>query len=63
MCHCGNTGVEQTPNKSQHSKSTLKKKSLLLLLLGFELATFRLHESDALTSKLSRLTVTDNYVS
>ena len=40
MCHCGNTGVEQTPNKSQHSKSTLKKKSLLLLLLGFELAIF-----------------------
>ena len=39
-CHCNNTGVERTPNKSQHTKSTLEKKILLLLLLGFELATF-----------------------
>ena len=65
MCHCGNTegGGGRTPNKSQHTKLTLGKKILQPLLLGFELATFRLHESDALTSKLSRLTVTDNYVS
>ena len=25
-CHCGNTGVERTPNKSQHRKLTLEKK-------------------------------------
>ena len=40
-CHCGNTGVERTPNKSQHTKLTLEDKILLLLLLGFELATFQ----------------------
>ena len=32
-CHCGNTGVEWTLNKSQHTKLTLEKKILLLLLL------------------------------
>ena len=40
-CHCGNTGVERTPNKSQHTKLTLKKKTLPPLLPGFELVTFR----------------------
>ena len=40
-CHCGNTGVERTPNKSQHTKLTLQKKILPPLLPGFELATFR----------------------
>ena len=40
MCHCGNTGVEQTPSKSQHTKLTLEKKVLLPLLPGFELTTF-----------------------
>ena len=40
-CHCGNTGVERTPNKSQHTKLTLEKKTLPPLLPGFELATFR----------------------
>ena len=44
-CHCGDTGVERIPNKSQHTKLTLerekKKKTLSLLLPGFELATFR----------------------
>ena len=40
-CHCGNTGVERTPSKSQHTKLTLGKKILPLLLPGFELATFR----------------------
>ena len=40
-CHCGNTGVEQTPNKSQHTKLTLEKKILPPLLPGFELATFQ----------------------
>ena len=39
-CHCGNTGMERTPNKSQHTKLTLEKKILWLLLPGFELATF-----------------------
>ena len=34
-------GVEGTPNKSQHTKLTLKKKILLPLLPGFKLATFR----------------------
>ena len=42
MCDCGNTGVERTPNKSQHTKLTLEKKKILPLLLpGFELATSR----------------------
>ena len=41
MCHCGNTGVERTRNKSQHRKLTLAKKILPPLLQGFELATFR----------------------
>ena len=41
MCHCSNTGVERTPNKSQHTKLTLEKKILSPLLPGFELATFR----------------------
>ena len=39
---CGNTGVERTPNKSQHTKLTQEKKILPPLLLGFELTTFRL---------------------
>ena len=46
--------MEQTPSKSQHTKSTLEKKIVPPLLPGFELATFR-HESGALTNKLSRL--------
>ena len=41
MCHCGNTGLERTPNKSQHKKLTVEKKILLPLLPEFELATFR----------------------
>ena len=41
MCHCSNTGVERTPNKSQHTKLTLEKKILPPLLPGFELTTFR----------------------
>ena len=40
-CHCGNTWMERTLNKSQHTKLTLKKKILPPLLPGFELATFR----------------------
>ena len=34
-------GVEQTPNKSQHTKLTLEKKIFPLLLPGFKLATFQ----------------------
>ena len=40
-CHCGNTGLERTPSKSQHTKLTLGKKILPPLLPGSELATFR----------------------
>ena len=40
-CHCGNTGVEWTLNKSQHTKLTLEKKILRPPLTGFELAPFR----------------------
>ena len=40
-CPCSNPGVERTPNKSQHTKMTLEKRILPLLLPGFELATFR----------------------
>ena len=40
-CHCSNTGVEQASNKSQHTKLTLEKIIIPLLLLGFKLATFR----------------------
>ena len=40
-CHCNNTGVEQTPNKSQHTKLTLEKKITPPLLPRFKLTTFR----------------------
>ena len=39
-CHCGNTGLEHTRNKSQNRNLTLEKKILPLLLPGFEHATF-----------------------
>ena len=39
--HCGNTGVERTPNKRQHRKFILEKKLLPPILPGFELAPFR----------------------
>ena len=38
--HCSDTGVEWTPNKSQHTNLTLEKKILLPLLPRFRLATF-----------------------
>ena len=41
MCHMG---VEQTPNKSQHTKLTLEKKILPPLLPEFKLATFQLQD-------------------
>ena len=53
-CHCSNRGVEQTQNKSQHTKLTLEKKFLPQLLLGFELADFR-SRVRCFTNKLSRL--------
>ena len=31
-CHCGNTWMERTPNKSQHTNLTLEKKILPPLL-------------------------------
>ena len=34
MCHCGNMRVKWTPNKSKHTKLTLDKKILPLLLPG-----------------------------
>ena len=46
-CHCGNTGVEQTPTKSQHRKLTLEKNVLPPLLSRLDLATFD-QESGAL---------------
>ena len=51
-CHCGNMGVEWTPNKSQHTKLTLEKIILLPPLPGFELA-FN-HKSSTLTNKPSQ---------
>ena len=50
-CHCGNTEVERTPNKSQHTKITLEKK---IFLPGFELAIFRSRYRRS-TNKPSRL--------
>ena len=41
MFHRGNTRVERTPNKSQHTKLTPEKKILPTLPPGFELGTFR----------------------
>ena len=60
VCHCSNTGVEQTPNKNQHTKLTLKKKIFPLLLPGFELMVFpsRVWHS---TNKLSRLWYSSEY--
>ena len=52
--HQGNTGVEWTPDKSQHTKLTLEKKFLPPLLPGFELATFRARVWRS-TNMLSRL--------
>ena len=40
-CHCGNTGVDRTPNTSQHIMLNLEKKIFPSPLPGFELATFR----------------------
>ena len=54
MCHCGNMGMEQTPNKSRQIKLTPEKKILLPLLPGFELATFPSQVQHS-TSKLSLL--------
>ena len=39
-CHCGNTGMEQTLNKSRYTKLTLEKKVLQPPLPGFKLCTF-----------------------
>ena len=55
-CHCGNTGLERTPNKSQHTKLTLEKKILPPLLPGFELVT-RQSRVRRSTNELSRQSV------
>ena len=39
-CRCGNTGVERTQNKGQHTELTLEKKMLLPFLPRLELAAF-----------------------
>ena len=54
MCHCSNMGVEWTLNKSQHTKLTLVKKILPLLLPGFKVATFW-SRVQRFTNKLSQL--------
>ena len=41
MCHCSNTEMEETQNKSQHTKLTLEKRILLPLLPIFKLTTFQ----------------------
>ena len=51
----GNTGVEQTPNKNQHTKLILEKKILPPLLPGFKVATFRSGVRCSTTNKLSWL--------
>ena len=51
MCQCGNTGVAQTPTKSQHTQLTPEKKILPPLLPEFELAKFR----SRVTMKLCRV--------
>ena len=48
-CHHSNAGVERTLNKSQHTKLTLERKIIPMLLPGFELTSFD-HESGALTN-------------
>ena len=54
MCHYGNTGVEQTPNKRQHAKLTLEEKILPPLLSGPVLAIFRSRVRRS-ADKLSRI--------
>ena len=54
LCATAVTGVEWTPNKSQHTKLTLEKKILPPLLPGFEFATFQ-SQVHHFTNKLSQL--------
>ena len=56
-CHCNNTKVEETLNKTQHTNLSLKKRILLLLLLGFKLTTFR-SQVQRSTDKLFQLPLT-----
>ena len=55
-CHCENTGVERTPNKTQRRQTTLEKKILPPLLPGLKLATFRAWVW-RFTNKLSQLPI------
>ena len=51
MCHCSNTGVEQTLNKSWHTKLTLGKKFSCCSCWDSHSQPFN-HKSGALTNKL-----------
>ena len=53
MCHCSNIGVNWTPNKSQHTKLTLKKKFSCHSCQDSNSQPFN-HESSTLTNKLSQ---------
>ena len=53
-CYCGETGMERTPNKSQHTKLTLEKKFSRRSCRDSNWQPFD-HKSGALTNKLSRL--------
>ena len=53
-CHYGNTGVERTPNKNQHTKLTQEKKFSRRFCRDSNSQPFD-HKSGALTNKLSRL--------
>ena len=41
-CHCGNTGVQRTPNQSHHKKSSLERKILQPLQSVIHPATFQI---------------------
>ena len=53
-CPCGDTGVERTPNKSQHTKLTLENKSSRRSCRDSRSQPFD-YECGVLTKKLSRL--------
>ena len=58
-CHSGNTGVERTPNKSQHTTLTLEKKISRRSCRDSNSQPFD-RESGALTNKLSRCPCLNN---
>ena len=54
MCHCSNTGLERTPNKSQYTKLTQNKKIIPCSCQDLNLQPFD-HESGILSPELSWL--------